>query len=195
MQVMHFYGICIFQTSHIILQCITVWSFQKNDCRSIIYSFFISRVQLMFGTYTESYHNMVLTQFMTVLLRVYMCLILSPLQVKKWFRFSFMGLGLGLWCLTPLSTIFQLYRGRQFYWWTRFSFIIDQLKLKCGLNWIMFSIFTQTCSNRSRFDIIIHSNLVFAGLLQVNICSVCGIYQLNLIFTRRWTWRFFLNFN
>jgi hypothetical protein len=25
------------------------------------------------------------------------------------------GLGLGLWCLTSLSTIFQLYRGDQFY--------------------------------------------------------------------------------
>jgi hypothetical protein len=41
------------------------------------------------------------------------------LHVQTFFLVAAIKIGLGLWCLMPLSTIYQLYRGSQFYWWRK----------------------------------------------------------------------------
>ena len=46
-------------------------------------------------------------------IKIFLAIYLQKIEKKK------LGLELGLWCLMPHSTIFQLYRGSQFYWWRK----------------------------------------------------------------------------
>jgi hypothetical protein len=53
----------------------------------------------------------------------YFCLFWEKIMIdwkrQKKISAEIYAIGLGLWCWTPLSTIFQIYRGNRFYWWRK----------------------------------------------------------------------------
>jgi hypothetical protein len=101
------------------------------------------------------------------------CSLYCLYSVLRWGWLLFPSLGIvhkdislfDWWCLTPLSTIFQLYRGGQFYWWrkpedpektTGLSQVTDKL-YHCGLENIWYII----CSKMRKWEAM--SCLFIAG--------------------------------
>ena len=71
-----------------------------------------------------SIHGLLLQWASTIKIQLSMlaCLVWSNINCNRHDIAKTLLIWFGLWCLTPRSTIFQLYRGGQFYWWKKLEY-------------------------------------------------------------------------